>query len=249
MLIPHCGGFYIWREEESRGGDRLDLRGDSIINFEGVIKTYHTPDGPFSPLRQVSGAVLRGRITVVMGPSGTGKSTLFRLLNRLEDPDEGHIYFEGKDVTALDPVQLRRRVHYVFQASVLFPWTVRDNLCYPIRLQGGQLSEKAMISLLERVGLPPSALSRNVEGLSGGEKQRLNLARSLALDPPVLLLDEPTSSLDDASVEQVEKEILSLRAQGTTILMISHQREQAERLADVMWQLKAGTLTVEGERE
>ncbi|SFS84156.1 ABC transporter ATP-binding protein [Marininema halotolerans] len=219
----------------------------SIIQLEQVRKSYVGDDGPITPLNGVSAVVPKGSCVVVTGPSGTGKSTLFRLLNRLEDPDQGRILYRGRNITEWNPVQLRREVHYVVQQPILFPGTVNTNLAYPLSLQGKEMSQSEMENTLARVGLDKSMLRRKVEDLSGGERQRVSLARSLTLNPPVLLLDEPTSSLDDASIQVVEEEIRRFRDQGGTVLMISHFQQQVQRLADIHWRLSAGALTVDGE--
>lgn len=216
---------------------------EALIQLSEVTKGYRGSVGRVVPLKGVSARIQKGKLVVIMGPSGTGKSTLFRLLNRLEDPDEGEIFYRGRPLREWDPVRLRREVHYVHQTPVLFPETVRDNLSYPLMLQGKKAPVDRMEQVLEQVGLPWADLDRYVEGLSGGEKQRVNLARSLMLKPPVLMLDEPTSSLDRNSTDQVEKMMKEVQKEGRTVLLISHNREQAEGLADVLWQLKGGKLT------
>ncbi|SDW91843.1 putative ABC transport system ATP-binding protein [Marininema mesophilum] len=216
----------------------------AIIQLHDVSKSYLGDEGRLTPLKRVSGIVPAGSCVIVTGPSGTGKSTLFRLLNRLEDPDQGKIMYRDKDLVEWDPVQLRREVHYVYQQPVLFPGTVMKNLAYPLSLQGIDLGILEMESALSRVGLAERMLHRRVEELSGGERQRVSLARSLTLNPAVLLLDEPTSSLDDSSTQVVEAEIRRFRDAGGTVLMISHLQQQAKRLADIHWQLTAGELTV-----
>lgn len=218
---------------------------EALIRLTSVTKEYHEVNGSVFPLQGISAKIPKGKLVVVMGPSGTGKSTLFRLLNRLEDPDEGEITYMGKPLTEWDPVRLRREVHYVHQNPILFPDTVRDNLACPLTLQGKKASTDEMKQMLEQVGFPGADLDRSVEGLSGGEKQRVNLARSLMLKPPVLMLDEPTSSLDRKSTEKVEKMMKEIRKEGRTVLLISHNREQAEGLADVLWQLEDGKLIQE----
>ncbi|MBN2909310.1 ATP-binding cassette domain-containing protein [Polycladomyces sp. WAk] len=213
-----------------------------LIQLHDVVKIYRTTEGEWRPLDGVTASINAGQMIAVMGPSGTGKSTLFRLLNRLEEPDRGSITYRGKPLTEWHPVRLRREVHYVFQTPVLFPGTVEDNLSYPYNLAGERVNRKELVRLLERVGLPAAYLSRRVEQMSGGEKQRVNLARSLALDSPVLLMDEPTSALDPKGASVVEQEICRLHKEGRTIVWITHDPQQAERIAEEIWVLENGQL-------
>jgi putative ABC transport system ATP-binding protein len=216
-----------------------------LIELREVTKSYDSPEGRTTPLKLVSAVIPPESVIALMGPSGTGKSTLFRLLNRLEDPDHGSITYKGKPLSEWDPILLRREVHHVFQSAVLFPKTVADNLNYPLKLQGKSMSEEEMARLLERVGLSKSYLTRSIEKLSGGEKQRVHLARSLSLNPHVLLLDEPTASLDPESTERIEQEMRCYREKGHTVLWITHQPEQARRIADQVWHLESGHLRQE----
>ncbi|MGA9174767.1 MAG: phosphate ABC transporter ATP-binding protein [Thermoactinomyces sp.] len=216
-----------------------------LIELRNITKSYESPEGRVTPLKEVSAVIPPKSLIAVMGPSGTGKTTLFRLLNRLEDPDQGSITYKGKPLFEWNPISLRRQVHYVFQSPVLFPKTVADNLNYPLKLQGKSLSEEEMVRLLERVGLSKSYLTRSIEKLSGGEKQRVHLARSLSLKPQVLLLDEPTASLDPESTERIEQEMRRYREEGHTVLWITHQPEQARRVADQIWHLESGHLRQE----
>ncbi|WP_169713775.1 ABC transporter ATP-binding protein [Paludifilum halophilum] len=221
----------------------------ALIELKHITKTYPGERGPFSPLRDVNAQVIKKRLVVLMGPSGTGKSTLFRLLNRLEDPDEGVISYRGKPLKEWDPVRLRREVHYVYQSPILFLPTVEENLAYPLYLQDKELERPEMIRLLQRVGLSRSYLHRFVDDLSGGEKQRVHLARSFSLRPEILLLDEPTASLDEESTERIEKEVRDFCDRGGTVVWISHLRKQAERIADERWYLENGKLTREEKGE
>ncbi|HET8668529.1 MAG TPA: ATP-binding cassette domain-containing protein, partial [Terriglobales bacterium] len=144
----------------------------------------------------VSLDVLKGDVLAVTGPSGAGKSSLLRLLNRLDEPTSGSFSIEGQDYREFVARDLRRLVGMVMQTAYLFPGTVADNLRFGPRQVGEELPEKAVEQLLEEVGLPGYA-SRTTENLSGGEAQRVSLARSLANRPIVLLLDEPTSALHE----------------------------------------------------
>nr|WP_051331213.1 ATP-binding cassette domain-containing protein [Aneurinibacillus terranovensis] len=213
---------------------------EDVLYLENVYKSYDTTDGTLTPLKGISASIPAGAFVILMGHSGAGKSTLFRLLTRLEEPDKGRIYYKGNPLSFYAPTLLRREVHYVFQTPVLFPHTVEDNLTYPYKLKGEMPTEKEMTDLLTQCALSPVYLKRPIDQLSGGERQRVNLARSLSLTPNVLLLDEPTASLDPDSTVQIEKTIKSYHAQGHTVLWITHHPEQAERLGEIVWRLKDG---------
>jgi putative ABC transport system ATP-binding protein len=173
--------------------------------------------------------------TALLGPSGSGKSTLLRLLNRLADPDEGSVRFHGTDVRELDPLELRRRVGLVPQLPALVPGTVADNVAFGPRLRGQEVDTEPPLRL---AGLDPSFAERDASRLSVGEQQRVMLARALALEPEVLLLDEPTASLDPAATGAVEDALRGLR--GVSLVLVTHDRGQAERLAERTMKLEAG---------
>jgi putative ABC transport system ATP-binding protein len=164
--------------------------------------------------------------TAVVGPSGCGKSTLLRLLNRLADPDEGTVRFHGEDVRELDPLDLRRRAVLVPQLPAPLPGSVADNVRYGPALHGNRVDARRP---LEQAGLDPSYADRDAGRLSVGEQQRVMLARALALDPEVLLLDEPTAALDDRTKNGVEETLARLQC---STLLVTHERAQAERLAE-----------------
>jgi putative ABC transport system ATP-binding protein len=178
----------------------------------------------------ISIQVERGDVLAVIGPSGSGKSSFLRLLNRLDEPTAGTVYLDGKDYRDIPPRQLRRRIGMVTQTAFLFPGTVADNLRYGPRQQGKDLSEKEIDALLDQVGLTNQARS-DVSHLSGGEAQRVSLARALANSPLVLLLDEPTSALDETAKQEVESLVLRVvRQNALTCLMVTHDLAQAARL-------------------
>ena len=178
-------------------------------------------------------------ITVVSGPSGAGKTTLLRLCNRLEVPDEGTVCYHGQPLDELDPLVLRRRVGMVFQRATPFPGTVADNLAVARPdAATGELS-----FALERVALDPGLLGQEARTLSGGELQRMCLARTLVTQPETLLLDEPTSALDAQPKQVFEATARHLAAQGITIIWVTHDDAQATRVADRICQLRDGHLT------
>src|SRR6266849_835152 len=147
-------------------------------------------------LHDISLEVERGGALALIGPSGSGKSTLLRCLNRLVEPTGGSVRFDGRDIRALDPRDLRRRAALVMQTPVLFEGTVRDNLRVRPAGTPGDFSEASLASAAVEVGLDAGLLDRDAATLSGGEKQGVTIARALLRDPQALLLDEPTSALD-----------------------------------------------------
>jgi putative ABC transport system ATP-binding protein len=167
--------------------------------------------------------------TCVVGPSGVGKSTLLRLLNRLADPESGVVRYRGQDVREHDPLALRREVGLVPQLPALLEGTVAQNVAYGPRL----VEREPAPDCLRLAGLDASFADRPATRLSVGEQQRVMLARALALEPRVLLLDEPTSALDEDSKAAVERTLLDLRERlSLSFVFVTHDRAQAERLAD-----------------
>ena len=182
-------------------------------------------------LDHVTARVPDAGVTAISGPSGAGKSTLLRLGNRLIAPDEGTVCFRGEDLAALAPDQVlahRRRVGMVFQRPVVFPGTVRDNL----RVAAPDAGDEGLRELLDRCELRDDVLDREADTLSGGEAQRACLARTLATRPEALLMDEPTASLDADAAAGLERLIRAEAERGVPVLLVSHDREQVERLAD-----------------
>lgn len=165
---------------------------------------------------------------MIVGPSGAGKSSLLRLCNRLEVADSGSVCFHGEDVRTMDPLALRRRVGMVFQAPTPFAGTVRDNL----RVARADLDDDSARRVLDRVGLDPALLDRPAAELSGGEAQRMCLARTLVTGPEVLLMDEPTSSVDPKATLALEHLARGLVALGVVCIWVTHDLAQMRRLAD-----------------
>ncbi len=182
-------------------------------------------------------AVPRHGVTAVFGPSGSGKSTLLRLCNRLEVPTSGRVSFRGADIAELDPLRLRHQVGMCFQRPTPFPGTVADNL----RVADPEASETQMQDVLARVALTGSWLERDATALSGGEAQRMCLARTLIARPEVLLLDEPTSSEDAAAARVIEQAVREL-VDDTKLcaLWVSHDAGQVARIADQVLRIELG---------
>jgi putative ABC transport system ATP-binding protein len=186
--------------------------------------------------------IQKGEVLAVVGPSGSGKSSFLRLLNRLDEPTSGTVYLEGTDYRQIPPQELRRRVGLVTQTPYLFPGTIADNLRYGPRQQGKDLPETTITFLLDQVGLADRADS-DVVNLSGGEAQRVSLARAIANVPTVLLMDEPTSALDERAKDEVEALILKIvRQNALTCVMVSHDLAQAARIASRVMIVNAGRL-------
>ncbi|MFC7735816.1 ABC transporter ATP-binding protein [Roseomonas sp. GCM10028921] len=218
-----------------------------MIRFEGAGRRY----GEVRAVRDVSFEVPRGALCVLLGESGSGKSTLMRMVNRLVEPDAGRVLLEGRDVAGLDPQGLRRGIGYVIQSVGLFPhWDVARNVATVPRLLGwdeGRVAARVE-ELLALVGLDPATFGgRRPATLSGGQAQRVGLARALAADPPVLLMDEPFSALDPATRRGLQAELRRIhRETGKTILLVTHDVEEALALGDRIAVMEAGSLVVEG---
>lgn len=179
-------------------------------------------------LRGVSLSVPCEGILAVAGPSGSGKSTMLRLLNRLDDPVSGDIVWEGRNVRDWDPSELRRRVAMIFQKAPIFPGSVRDNFL----VAEPDLTDERAQHVLRHVGLDVALLEREASNLSGGEAQRMSIARALLTSPSVLLADEPTASLDTASRQTIEDLGREIADGGVPIVWITHDTEQLRRIAD-----------------
>jgi putative ABC transport system ATP-binding protein len=210
-----------------------DLTGE-VVNNGNKIKTVDS----------ISYQFCKGSIYNIVGPSGAGKSSFLRLLNRLDNPTAGEVLFLGKPLPLYQPTDLRRKVSMLFQTPYLFPGTVKSNLEYC-------LSQNQSIDIdfqLSRVGLKSEFADKDADNLSMGEKQRVAIARSLVLEPDVLLLDEPTSALDPTSSKKIEELILSLSAElHLTIIIVTHHPAQALRLGGRTLLMVAGKLIETGE--
>jgi putative ABC transport system ATP-binding protein len=215
---------------------------------ETIVRTEHLGYrvGEKIIVDDVSLEVARGQVLGVIGPSGSGKSSFLRLLNRLNEPTSGTVYLEGHDYRELAPRELRRRVGMVTQQAFLFAGTVADNVRFGPRQRGEQLADGALENLLTGVGLGGYA-NRDVANLSGGEAQRVSIARALANEPIVLLLDEPTSALDEQSKEGIEALLRQIiKQRNLTCVMVTHDVAQARRMADRVARFAAGRVVNAG---
>ena len=212
-----------------------------MITLEQVDKHY----GTLHALKGVSGHIAAGHVAVLCGPSGSGKSTLIRTLNRLEEIDGGRIIVAGQDIheKSLDVNAFRQRVGFVFQQFNLFPHlSVLDNITLAprkLRRTPKPEAEERAFTLLDRVGLSDKA-SAYPGNLSGGQAQRVAIARSLAMSPEVMLFDEPTSALDPEMVSEVLGVMTELAQDGMTMVCVTHEMGFARSVADVVWFLEAG---------
>lgn len=208
---------------------------DPLFTFEDV-----RVDGDERPrLDGVSVTLPATGITALAGPSGAGKSTLLRCCNRLEAPAGGTVRYRGADIAGLDPLAHRRKVGMVFQAPIVFAGSVADNL----RVADPEADDERVAGLLRRAALDPEVFAaRDVDTLSGGEAQRVCLARALATDPDVLLMDEPTSALDGDATAELEALMRALAADGVPVVLITHDEAQLERVADHVLRLRDGRL-------
>jgi osmoprotectant transport system ATP-binding protein len=218
-----------------------------MIAFEEVSVAY-------GAARAVDGVTLRvapGALAVLVGPSGSGKTTLLRLVNRLVAPSAGVVRVRGEDVARLDPARLRRSIGYAMQSVGLFPHrTVAENIATVPRLLGwdaGRIAAR-VAELMALVHLDPALAARRPGSLSGGQAQRVGLARALAADPDILLMDEPFGAVDPIVRRGLRAELKRIHAEtGKTILLVTHDPAEALELATQLVVLRGGRLVAEGE--
>ena len=197
-------------------------------------------------VRDVDLSVAAGETLTIIGPSGAGKSTLLRLLCRLDEPTGGTVSLDGTDYRTLDPTALRARVGLVPQEPALRDGTVRDNVTIGPRLRGDPVDGGRVTELLERVGLAGYG-DREVADLSGGEAQRVAIARTLVVDPEVVLLDEPTASLDPDAQAEIEALLAGLLTEpDRTAVLVTHDQAQVDRIADRVVRFVDGRVDSEG---
>ncbi|AVG23761.1 osmoprotectant ABC ATP-binding protein [Pontimonas salivibrio] len=212
-----------------------------MIEYRRVHKTF--PGGNVA-VRDFSLTIPSGSLTVLVGSSGCGKTTLLRMVNRMVEPDSGSVLIDDEDVRQRDPVTLRRSVGYVMQSGGLLPHkSVIDNIQTVSRLVGtpkAQSRERAE-ELMELVGLDPSLATRYPQQLSGGQQQRVGVARALAVDPNILLMDEPFGAVDPVVRRDLQRELLDLQARlSKTVVFVTHDIDEAFLVADQMVILREG---------
>ncbi len=221
-------------------GKVLDPRGEPIVELQRVSRCYPATEA----LRDIDLQIRHGQVYAVIGPNGSGKSTLIRTINLLERPSSGRVILGGTDawaVSAADRVALMRQMTLVAQKPVLFNMTVADNIGYGLRLR--RCADEELRTITQQVAElleVDHLLKRNALRLSGGEAQRVAMARALAIRPQLLLLDEPSANLDPNQTLVLERAIRSIHSeQRCTVLLITHHLAQARRVSDevmLLWQ-------------
>lgn len=225
-------------------------RGETLIRVEGLHKVF----GELHALDGVSEEIKKGEVVVIVGPSGSGKSTFLRSLNLLEEPSQGHVYFEGVDITdkSVDINRHRQKMGMVFQHFNLFPHkTIMQNITLaPIKLLGKsrEEAEKRAMELLALVGLEEKRDAYPSQ-LSGGQKQRIAIIRSLAMDPEVMLFDEPTSALDPEMVGEVLELMKQLARDGMTMVVVTHEMGFAKEVGSRVIFMNEGQIREQGTPE
>jgi len=220
------------------------VTGKAAIRFDGVS---FSADG-IDILHDITDFFPKGKITSLVGPSGAGKTTVFKLCNGLRSPSKGKVYFNEQPMETYEPVQLRRQIGLALQDATIISGTVRENLALPLTLQDKSLSEETADEFMNLVGLNKDLLNRDARDLPGGQRQKLSIARTLINRPDVLLLDEITSSLDQISREEIEQLILKVNKKyETTIIWITHSIEQARLISDYTWVMMDGKVVESGE--
>ncbi len=208
-----------------------------------TIRDLSLDRGGQTVLHGVSLAVARSEILMLIGPSGSGKSSLLRCINRLEEPAPESVCWNGADITTLDVTHLRCKIGMVFQTPAMFPGTVAENIGYGPQLCGRTLSADRVRDLMTMVTLDPVLAGKPALELSGGQAQRVAIARALANEPDVLLLDEPTSALDPIATRSIEETLCQLRGQlDLTLIWVTHMVEQARRVGDRALFLEVGSV-------
>lgn len=218
------------------------------IEFRDV--SFGLPDGR-ELLSRLNLEVRAGETLVLLGRSGSGKTTTMKLINRLLDPTAGQVVVEGKSTVEWDPIRLRRRIGYVIQEIGLFPhWTVEENIGVVPRLEGWdpEKIQRRTRELLDMMGLDPSRFAgRYPRELSGGQRQRVGVARALAADPPILLLDEPFGALDPITRSEIQQEFRSLQERlKKTMVFVTHDVWEAFLLASRVGLVKDGKMVLLG---
>lgn len=223
-----------------------------MIVIRNLYKSFN--DGANYVVEDVSLEVAEGETVVLLGSSGSGKTTTMKMINRLIDPSSGTIEVDGRNVMEQDPVELRRSIGYVFQGIGLFPhMTIEDNVAIVLRLLGRSSSERRQRAheLLELVQLDPAEYAQRMPGeLSGGQQQRIGVARALAADPAYMLMDEPFGALDALTRDTLQQEVLKLKERlRKTIVFVTHDIFEALALADRVAIMHEGRLEQVGTQE
>lgn len=191
---------------------------------------------------RISFSIEKGDCVSIIGPSGSGKSTLLKLCCHLISPTDGCIVYKEKNLTDYDPIGLRKSIAYCFQTPYLFGDTVIENIRFPYSIRNMLVDQKRIDELFSMFNIPADYLNKDVKILSGGEKQRIALIRTLLFKPEILLLDEVTSALDSENAKNVEEAIASLNTEGITVLWITHNLEQSRKFANKLLTIEDGKI-------
>jgi osmoprotectant transport system ATP-binding protein len=204
----------------------------AILSLESIYHAY----GDQSIFENLNLSITEKSIICILGKSGSGKSTLLQMMNGLVHPDRGFVAVFGEALDFKKIEELRLKIGYAVQSAGLFPHlTVEKNILLPgiVAKRSNSLLQTRLSELLERVNLPQSFKSKFPSELSGGEQQRVGLCRAILLNPPIVLLDEPFSALDDETKNEIHNQFLSIqKAEPRTIILVTHNNQEAEKLAD-----------------
>jgi putative ABC transport system ATP-binding protein len=210
----------------------------SLLEFKNV----YFEDDTTTIIEDFNLKVEKNDFISIIGPSGSGKSTFLKLCSNLISPSKGTLFFHAKDYNSYDSIDLRKKIAYCFQTPYLFGDKVIENLNFPYIIRGKEPNLEQMYTLLSRFNLEKSILIKETKNLSGGEKQRIALIRTLLFPPEILLLDEVTSALDADNCIIVENEISRVQQDGMTILWITHNQEQSRKKANKLLTIVSGKL-------
>ena len=214
-----------------------------MIEFKNIVKKYRTK----TIINHFSLKIDAGELVVFIGPSGCGKTTLLKMINKLIQPTSGHIYVNGSDISAMNPIELRRNIGYVIQNTGLFPhMTIKENVELIPKLKGedpGDIDKKTR-KLLQMVGLDPKEyLNRYPQELSGGQQQRVGVARAFSTDSEIILMDEPFSALDPVTRTTLQDELFTMQKElNKTIIFVTHDMDEAIKIADKICIIKDGDI-------
>lgn len=212
-----------------------------------ILKTsglFYTRDGN-DILNDINIEIDSGEFITVTGSSGSGKSTFLKICGDLISPDVGNLFYKNKNYLEWNPYELRKKIAYLFQTPSFFFDSVYENMEYPFSLRKEPVNKERILELLNKVNLKEDILKQNIINLSGGEKQRLSLIRSLIFLPEVLLLDEITSALDYDNTLITEKLIKEISEQGVTIIWVTHDKDQSRKYANRILNFDSGKVKEE----
>lgn len=221
-----------------------------MIEIKDLVKSY---DGVTNVLDHLDLTIEEGEFVTLLGPSGCGKTTLLKMINKLIPGDGGEIFLKSKAISEWDTIHLRRSIGYVIQQIGLFPhMTIEDNIGYVLSLQGVKRRDrhKRTVELIHLVGMDPSMLSRYPRELSGGQNQRIGVARALAADPEIILMDEPFGAVDEIARTALQDELLALQKKlKKTIVFVTHDISEALKLGSKIVVMNQGKVEQVGTKE